>query len=94
MVKFNRLPKPAAHLLRKLGFSAITLPPFGIYFVTEEYYSERLRRHELCHWRQYKRMGLFAFYLKYISLFFRHGYYDHPMEIEARLAENKGGNGS
>ncbi len=85
---------PARHLIRwwlKLtGFRGITLPPRGIYVLAEHIDSERLRRHEMAHWAQYQRMGLFKFYVRYVWLSLRHGYRNNPMEIEARAAELKG----
>jgi hypothetical protein len=41
----------------------------------------------MAHWAQYQRMGAVRFYAVYLWLLLRHGYQNHPMEIEARRAE-------
>lgn len=74
--------------LRATGFAGITLPPFGIFILSERINDQRLRLHEMAHWHQYQRMGLVGFYLKYFWNTLRHGYRNNPMEIEARKAEN------
>lgn len=81
-------PLLIAWLLRRFGFRAITLPPFGVYALAEHIDSQRLIRHEQCHWRQYERMGAIRFYVGYIALWVRHGYQNHPWEVEAREAEH------
>ena len=74
--------------LRAIGFAGITLPPFGIFILSERIDDQRLRLHEEAHWQQYQRMGLIGFYLKYFWNTLRHGYRNNPMEIEARKAED------
>lgn len=85
--------KTAKHLiawhLRRQGFRAITLPPFGIYALPGSENDERLARHETAHWIQYQRMGVVRFYVTYLWLLLRHGYWNHPMEVEAREAESR-----
>ena len=83
-------PRPLAWLLRCFGFRAITLPPFGIYYVPGTIVGPRLTKHEQAHWAQYERMGLVRFYATYLWLTLRHGYRNNPMEQEARAAELKG----
>lgn len=78
-----------AWFLRLQGFRAITLPPFGIYAVPGSERDEQLARHETAHWLQYQRMGAARFYVTYLWLLLRHGYWDHPMEVEARQVENR-----
>lgn len=84
-------PRPAPHIirwfLRRTGYAGICLPPVGIYILAEHMYSDRLIRREQAHWRQWQRMGTVRFYATYIWLWLRHGYRNHPMEIEAREAE-------
>ena len=83
--------KPARGLVRwwlKLtGYAGITLLPFGVYILAERLNDEALIRHEQVHWQQAQRMGTVKFYAVYLWLLARHGYTDHPMEIEARAAE-------
>jgi len=85
--------KPAPALIRWIlnrgGFDAITLPPFGIYCKAERMDDHVLCAHEMCHWGQYQRMGAIKFYLSYLWLSFRHGYWMNPMEVEAREAARK-----
>ena len=86
-------PRPARHLicwfLRTTGYAGICLPPVGIYILAEHMYSDRLTRHEQAHWKQWQRMGTIRFYAVYLWGLVRYGYRDHPMEIEARAAENQ-----
>jgi len=46
-----------------------------------------LLRHEVMHIKQWKREGVFLFLYKYIKYSFQFGYYNNPLEIEARKAE-------
>ena len=84
-------PKPARHLiawwLKITGFAGITLPPWGIYILPARLDDQRLIRHEQAHWAQAQRMGVLRFYATYLWLTLRHGYWNNPLEIEARAAE-------
>lgn len=84
-------PRPAPHLirwfLRTTGFAGVCLPPLGIYILAEHLGSQRLLRHEQAHWAQYQRLGWWRFVWAYLTGLIRHGYQNHPMEIEARRAE-------
>ncbi len=73
--------------LRTFGYGGITLPPLGIFILAERINEAPLIRHELAHWAQYQRMGFFRFTWAYLTGLIRHGYRNHPMEIEARRAE-------
>jgi hypothetical protein len=74
--------------LKVVGHKAITLPPFGVYALQECLEDVRLQKHEAKHWQQYLSMGLVKFYAVYLWLSLRHGYWDNPMEVEAREAEH------
>lgn len=50
---------------------------------------DRLFRHELQHCYQIERKGRLNFYFNYIRLWFRHGYRNHPYEIEAYMAQTE-----
>jgi hypothetical protein len=84
-------PRPAPHLIRwclkAFGYAGICLPPMGIYILAAHLHSQRLIRHEKAHWRQYQRLGAVRFYAAYVWGLARHGYRNHPMELEARAAE-------
>ena len=86
-------PKPARGpvrwFLRRTGYAGICLPPVGIYILAEHRYSDRLVRHEQAHWRQWQRMGTIRFYASYLWGLVRYGYQNHPLELEARAAENQ-----
>lgn len=62
----------------------ITLPPRAIYVREEKMTDHRLIRHEEIHWEQYKRMGVMKFYVTYVWYTLKYGYWDNPMEVEAR----------
>jgi hypothetical protein len=79
---------PVRWFLRTTGYAGICLPPVGIYILAEHLYSDRLIRHEQAHWRQWQRMGTIRFYTAYLWGLLRHGYRNHPMEIEARGEED------
>ena len=72
-------------------YSAITVPPIGIFIRKEFVDHQQLRRHELAHWKQYQEKGLLLFYAAYLWYSIRHGYRNNPMEVEARTAENTEG---
>lgn len=77
-------PAPIRWFLKVAGYKAITLPPFGIYAMPESANSELLRRHEMVHWEQAQRYGTLGFYARYLWFTLRHGYWNNPMEVEAR----------
>lgn len=68
--------------------AAMCLPPVGI-FIREGRDSERLRRHELVHWEQYRQRSVLGYHLGYLGAWVRAGfsYRRHPWEVEARRAE-------
>ena len=78
---------PVRWWLKLTGYAGITLPPFGIYILSERINDQRLNKHEMQHWKQYQQMGLIKFYLTYIWYNIRYGYTNNPMEIDARSAE-------
>ena len=84
-------PRLLAAILRRFDKVAITLPPFGIYYVLPgNVITQRLVKHEQAHWAQYQRMGAVRFYATYLWQCARYSYHNAPMEIEARVAELKG----
>jgi hypothetical protein len=66
-------------------FTAITTP-WGICYHKVPL-TERLRRHERCHWLQYQRHGRLRFSLLYLWESIRRGYWANRFEVEARAAE-------
>jgi hypothetical protein len=57
--------------------------PFMFFKPNPSEVSDSLYRHELQHCYQVKKMGRFKFYTTYLWLLARHGYRQHPYEIEA-----------
>ena len=82
-------PAPIRWFLKATGFAGITLPPFGIYVLSERLGDMRLRRHEEAHWEQAKRMGTVRWYATYLWYTLRHGYWNNPLEVEAREHERR-----
>lgn len=68
---------------------AATIPPMAI-FIESKYKTEKkdekcsLIKHEMIHWEQYRRMGLFSFYYNYLKLYFAKGRINNWMEEQAR----------
>jgi hypothetical protein len=68
---------------------AATIPPFGI-FIEKGLKNEKredpcsVYTHEMVHWQQYQRMGLFSFYYQYLKVYFKKGRFNNWMEEEAR----------
>jgi hypothetical protein len=69
------------------GYNAMTIPPWGIYIVKSQANNKELIKHELIHWMQYQKLGLFGYYSRYFSELKCYGYDGMPMEIEARACE-------
>ncbi len=80
---------PVRWFLKLASYGGVTLPPWGIYILAHRITEKRLIRHEQAHWAQYERMGVVRFYLTYCWYTLRYGYWDNPMEVEARQAEGQ-----
>lgn len=50
----------------------------------DERFNTVLFRHELQHCYQVKQRGVIWFYIRHLYLLMKHGYWNHPDEIEAR----------
>lgn len=85
-----RKREPDIHVQESLpfGFNAVTIPPLGIFIREDQSGNVNLLNHEMVHWKQYQRMGLIPYYWNYGIGYLRHGYELHPMEQEARFAED------
>lgn len=70
-------------------FRAMTIPPFGIFVKKEFKGDDQILQHDLIHWQQYKRMGLFLFYFRYFFQLLFIGYDTMPMELEARKHDSE-----
>jgi hypothetical protein len=71
------------------GFGAMALPNHKIVMLDWLVFDDELIRHELAHVEQYDRLGTARFFFRYFALLIRHGYKNHPMEIEARSHEKR-----
>ena len=69
-------------------FRGMTIPPFGIFIKKKYKGNKQILDHDKIHWKQYKRMGLFMYYFRYITQLIIIGYDTMPMEMEARQNED------
>jgi hypothetical protein len=79
-----------AKLFRPIGYKgnwAVTLGQTTYYTCPESMVTDRWRKHEMCHQRQWARDGKVKFTLSYIWQGIWKGYRDISYEIEAREAE-------
>jgi hypothetical protein len=77
-VRLIRLP----FLLPRWAAAQVLLP--GKVFVRSGVVvTRRLLAHELVHVEQLRRMGILRFWWTYLILLLRHGYREHPMELDA-----------
>lgn len=86
MTNHRPAPLPVRLWLRMTGFSGITLP-WGVAYYRSWPPPDWLQRHEQVHLDQIQKYGSWGFLFRYAIGFLRHGYWNHPMEIEARRAE-------
>jgi hypothetical protein len=69
-------------------YRGMTIPPFGIFIKKTHKGNKRILNHDLVHWKQYLRLGLFLFYIRYFFQLIIFGYDKMPMEKEARFEES------
>jgi len=90
MIQRNRKAAPVYYVdWLPSNFNGLSLPPFGIFILKKHQDNEDLHLHELVHWNQYKRYGLFRFLLKFAYHQVIDGYDRNPLEIEARFNESE-----
>jgi len=70
-------------------FRAMTVPPFGIFVRKQFRGNEQILKHDLIHWKQYKRMGLFMYFFRYFVQLIIIVYDTMPMEMEARQHDDE-----
>ena len=71
------------------GFNGRTIPPFGIYILKSQKGNSNILEHEKIHWKQFKNLGLFGFYSRYMLETFKNVYDLNKLEIEARNIESE-----
>ena len=86
MTRHRPAPLVLRWWLRATGFQGITMPWRAAYYLHWPA-PHRLVAHEQAHIRQIERYGAVGFLWRYAIGLIRHGYWNHPMEIEAREAE-------
>lgn len=76
---------PFARWMHRRGWGAFTLPTwFGAWILYWGEPDDALQRHEFVHVIQACRYGVTGFWWRYWWGLARHGYRNHPLEIEAR----------
>jgi len=68
-------------------YAAQVLIPGLIFVLAGARVTPRLIAHELAHVDQIQRLGWVHYVVRYVTLLARYGYWNHPMEIEARGME-------
>jgi hypothetical protein len=68
-------------------FTGMALPPFGIILSTQASNLAQVLMHEWTHFLQAEELWYIGFWIVYAVLWLAYGYWNHPMEREAR--ENK-----
>ena len=72
-----------------IKYRGIVLWPFVFMRPTQnDAYNQCLFRHELQHCYQIKEAGVIKFYARYLWLLMKHGYHQHPDEIEAHQCQS------
>ncbi|MBO9591611.1 MAG: DUF4157 domain-containing protein [Niabella sp.] len=79
----------AAGKLKSKNVAMVLGHTIHLYGVTRAAFlaDERWVRHELKHIEQYQRYGILKFLFKYLAQAIKYGYYNCPLEKEARAAE-------
>jgi hypothetical protein len=83
------IAKLAARKMRAGSVALVLGRTIHLYNITPQQFqsSPRLIRHELKHVEQYSRLGFFRFLALYGWYSLKHGYFNNPLEEEARAAE-------
>ena len=79
-MKIPKLVMPSIFVGNWTGFAT----PIGI---VVRYNTGSITRHEECHFRQWWRYWVIGFVLLYGYYLIKYGYWNNPLEIEARAAE-------
>ena len=88
-MKNNKRPKVYYVKFVIPPFRGMALPPFGIFIKKQFRGNKKILKHDLIHWQQYRRMGFFMYYLRYLLQLIIIGYDTMPMEMEARRGEKE-----
>ncbi len=83
------IAKIAARKMKAMSVALVLGKTIHLHNISKEQFksSKRLIKHELKHVEQYARLGFVPFLLVYGWYSLRYGYYNNPLEVEARNAE-------
>lgn len=89
LIENSWLARIAAWKLRTARCAMVLGNRIFLYGISEREFleDEALLRHEVCHVLQWKRLGYMGFLFFYLWWSIRYGYYQNPLEREARDAE-------
>ena len=82
--KKNDTPKVYYKKNLLFGYNGYAVPLIGVFIKETERGNEDFLTHEMTHWRQYQREGLFSFLFGYCKEAINKGYEYNKYEIEAR----------
>jgi hypothetical protein len=90
LVEKSWIARLAAIKLKSYGAALVLGNAIHLYNITKQEFlsSPRLVRHELKHIDQYQRFGVFGFLSRYAWYSLKYGYFNNPLEQEARGAED------
>jgi hypothetical protein len=90
LVENSWVARLAAAKLKAQGAALVLGSAIHLYNITKQEFlsSPRLVRHELKHIDQYKRFGIVGFLSRYAWYSMKYGYFNNPLEQEARGAED------
>ena len=71
------------------NYNGFIVPMIGIFIKSAEKQNKVLHNHEMIHWNQYQKLGLFQFGIEYLYHAINIGYDKNPFEIEARVDESE-----
>lgn len=85
------IAKLAAKKLRSKNVAIVIGSTIHLYNIPRQQFLEDAKwvKHEVCHLKQFKKYGYFAFIIKYLWESMLHGYYQNKYEEEARRAEEE-----
>ncbi|HMP94327.1 MAG TPA: DUF4157 domain-containing protein [Phnomibacter sp.] len=91
LVENSWLARLAAYKMKAQAVALVVGKTIYLHGVKQQEFlaNPRWVRHELAHIAQYQRMGTLLFLSRYLWYSLRYGYYQNPLEQEARQAESE-----
>ena len=84
--KYAFVIERARRIAASYGFAQMATPLMEFKEVDRD---DQILKHDLIHWKQYQRMGLFMYYFRYFIQLLLIRYDTMPMEMEARQHDDK-----